>query len=309
MERLVIPGALMALVVVAAASAARDVVFPARIDLPDGWQPEGIAVSATTGSFYVGSIPTGAIYRGSVRTGKGSVLVPAKAGRQAIGIELDNRGRLFVAGGPTGDGWVVDARTGADMRSYELTTDSSTFVNDVVVTRGGAYFTDSMRAVLYRVPIAANGALGAARQEIALRGDYVHEAGFSLNGIDATPDGRTLVVVQSGSGRLYTVSPASGVARRVDLGGATVTNGDGILLDGRTLYVVRNRQNRIAVVRLAPSMRSGRVVRTLANAGLSVPTTIDDHGRRLYAVNARFGTPATATTDYWVTRLAKPPGL
>ena len=121
MERLVIPGALMALVVVAAASAARDVVFPARIDLPDGWQPEGIAVSATTGSFYVGSIPTGAIYRGSVRTGKGSVLVPAKAGRQAIGIELDNRGRLFVAGGPTGDGWVVDARTGADMRSYELT--------------------------------------------------------------------------------------------------------------------------------------------------------------------------------------------
>jgi sugar lactone lactonase YvrE len=166
-----------------------------------------------------------------------------------------------------------------------------------------------MRPVLYRVPIGANGGLGATRQEITLRGDYVHEAGFSLNGIDATPDGKTLVVVQSGSGKLYTVNPATGVARRVDLGGATVTNGDGILLDGRTLYVVRNRLNRVAVVRLAPTMRSGRVVRTLASPGLSVPTTIDDHGRRLYAVNARFGTPASATTDYWVTRLAKPRGL
>jgi hypothetical protein len=36
-----------------------------------------------------------------------------------------------------------------------------------------------------------------------------------------------------------------------------------------------------------------------------VPTTIAEQGSRLYAVNARFGTPATPTTDYWVTRLRK----
>jgi hypothetical protein len=37
-----------------------------------------------------------------------------------------------------------------------------------------------------------------------------------------------------------------------------------------------------------------------------VPTTIAEFGQRLYAVNARFGTPVTPTTPYWVTQLRKP---
>lgn len=60
-----------------------------------------------------------------------------------------------------------------------------------------------------------------------------------------------LVVVQSNLGRLFTVDPRTGVADEIDLGDETVTAGDGILLDGKKLYVVRNQQNRIAVVRLA----------------------------------------------------------
>lgn len=289
---------------VPAASPAAEGPFPDRIALPDGFAPEGIAVGRGD-TFFVGSIPTGAIYRGSLRTGEGSILVPAAPGRQAIGLAVDERNRVFVAGGPTGQAFVYDGSTGALLAEYTLATGGGTFVNDVVVTRDGAYLTDSMRQVLYRIPIAPDGTLGAAAETIPLTGDIVFTAGFNANGIDATPDGRWLVLVQSNTGQLFRVDPATGVAREIDLGGETVTAGDGILLDGRTLYVVRNQQNRIAVVRLAPDLLSGRLVTHLTDPGFDVPTTIAEHGNRLYAVNARFGTPVTPTTEYWVTQLSK----
>jgi sugar lactone lactonase YvrE len=277
--------------------------FPEEIALPAGFAPEGIAIGQGH-TFFVGSIPTGAVYRGDLRTGEGSVLVPAAGGRQAIGLDVDPKGRLFVAGGPTGRAFVYDARNGALLAEYVLTT-NPTFVNDVVVTRDGAYFTDSLQQQLYRVPLGPGGALGSAAETIPLSGDIAFVAGFNVNGIDATPSGRTLVVVQSNLGKLFTVDPRTGVAAEIDLGGETVTAGDGILLDGKTLYVVRNQQNRIAVVALASDLRSGTLLTHLTSPGFSVPTTIAELGKRLYAVNARFGTPVTPTTPYWVTQLRK----
>jgi sugar lactone lactonase YvrE len=282
-----------------AAPVAGDASFPARIDLPDGWQPEGIAVSAG-GTFYVGSIPTGAIFSGDVRTGRGSVLVSGAPGHAATGVAIDH-GRLFVAGAATGKAFVYDAHTGAELASYQLTT-SPTFINDVVVAHGGAYFTDSLNQVLYRVPIASDGSLGAAAQTIPLGGDIVYTTGFNANGIDATPDGGTLIIVQTNVGKLFTVDPASGLTKEIALDEA-MTAGDGILLDGRTLYVVRNVQNRVAVIRLAHDLSSGTVARYITDPGLDVPTTIDRFGRFLYAVNARFSTPPGPTVPYWVTRL------
>jgi sugar lactone lactonase YvrE len=292
---------LLAVLSVSAAVAARDQVFPARIDLPDGFQPEGIAIAGQ--QVYVGSIPTGSVWRGNLRTGRGAVLVN-RTGRAAIGVAVD-RGRIFVAGGPTGRAFVYDARTGADVANLQLTT-GSTFVNDVVVTRQAAWFTDSSNPVLYRVPLSRNGRPGAqsAVRTIPLTGDYRHQAGFNLNGIEATPTGRTLVVVQSSTGKLFTVT-TSGVTREIALGGRTVPNGDGILLDGRTLYVVQNRLNKIAVFRLSANFRSASFVKEITSTSFDVPTTIDDLGRRLYAVNARFGTAPTPTTDYWLTLVRK----
>jgi sugar lactone lactonase YvrE len=276
--------------------------FPDRIALPNGWQPEGIAV-APGGTFYVGSIPTGAIYRGSVRTGLGEVLVPGAAGRAATGMKVDEHGRLFVAGASTGKAFVYDARSGDLLASYQLTT-RSTFINDVVVTRGGAFFTDSVNPVLYRVPIGPNGSLGTTAETIPLTGDIVYVAGFNANGIDATPDGRTLIIVQSNTGKVFTVDPASGATHEIALD-ESLTAGDGILLDGKTLYVVRNMQNRVAVVSLAPDLSSGSVERYLTDPGLDVPTTLGELGHRLYAVNARFTTPPGPTTTYSVTQLDK----
>ena len=303
MRRLAAIAAAAGVAVLGGVPAGAGPVFPERIDLPDGFAPEGIAIGHGH-TFFVGSIPTGAVYRGDLRTGEGRVLVPAAAGRQAIGLDVDRK-RLFVAGGPTGRAFVYDARSGALLAEYVLTT-APTFVNDVVVTRDGAYFTDSVQQQLYRVPLGPGGALGASAETIPLSGDIAFVSGFNVNVIDATPNGRTLVVVQSNLGKLFTVDPRTGVADEIDLGGETVTAGDGILLDGKTLYVVRNQQNRIAVVRLSPDLGRGSILPHLTHPDFSVPTTIAEFGQRLYAVNARFGTPVTPTTPYWVTQVRKP---
>ena len=299
----VLVGILAALAVTATAAARP---FPGVIALPTGFQPEGIAVGKGH-TFFVGSIPTGAIVRGDLRTGTVSPLVPAQAGRNAIGLATDERGRIFVAGGPTGQGYVYDAQTGASLASYQLATGADpTFVNDVVVTKDAAWFTDSFRPVLYRLAIAPDGTLGSVKA-VPLGGDFVQGPGFNANGIDATPDGKTLVIVQSGAGQLFAVDPATGNADRIELTGGNVAFGDGILLDGKTLYVVQNQLNRVAVVDLSPQLTSGRIAGHLTNPALDVPTTIAEFGNRLYAVNARFNVPPAdrPTAAYNVVQLRK----
>jgi len=133
---------------------------------------------------------------------------------------------------------------------------------------------------------------------------HVYQDGFNANGIEASPDGRTLLVIQSNTGKLFAVSAKTGVTNEVDLHGATLTNGDGLLRRGNTLYVVRNQNNEIAVVRLDRSYRSGTLTRTITNANFDVPTTVAGFGPFLYAVNARFNTPPTPDTTYTVVRVS-----
>jgi sugar lactone lactonase YvrE len=300
MRRIVLLALLGGLVVPTALAGAS---FPSVISLPNGWLPEGIAVG-NGHTFYAGSRADGAVYRGDLRTGKGDVLVPGVAGRVATGLKFA-RGKLFVSGATTGKGWVYDARTGAQLREYQLASSpGATFVNDVVVTKDAAFFTDSNRSVLYRVALSPNGSLGDL-QTLTLTGDFQFVPGFNLNGIDATPNGKTLLAVQSNTGKLYRINPTTGAATLIDLGGATLVNGDGILLHGRTLYVVQNQNNKIAVVHLSPDLAKGTVAGEITNPNFDVPTTIARFGRSLYAVNARFTTPPTPTTTYTVVRVRR----
>jgi sugar lactone lactonase YvrE len=300
---LTIAAALLAAAIVSGGAPAAQQAFPAVIQLPPGFQPEGIEVGKGT-TFYVGSVANGAIYRGNLRTGEGTILIPGEAGKAATGIELDNRSRLWVAGAGTGKAYVYDARTKALIRTYTFAA-SDTFINDVVVTRSAAIFTDSRKAVLYHVPIGPGGALGASHT-IPVTGDFSLAGGFNLNGIDATRNGKTLIAVQSNKGKLFRIDPASGVAHEISLGGESVPNGDGILLTGKTLYVVQNQLNRVAVIRLAANLGSGRVLTRLADPDFAVPTTIDDLGRRLYAVNARFGIANPGAAAFQIVQLTKP---
>jgi len=298
-------------------STSPEVTFPKIILLPNGWQPEGIASGSGT-SFYVGSLADGAIYAGDFGTGRGSVLVPGQSGLMAMGMYVDQRSNdLFVAGGVGGQGRVYDASTGALLRTYQFqdmlnASPMSTLVNDVIVTREAAYFTDSFAAFLYRVPLGPGGALPdqSAVNRIPLSGDFVQvpqvPGAFVLNsnGIEATSNGKWLVIVQTVTGSLFRVDPQTGVTKLIDLGGAALPIGDGLLFAGSRLYVVQNSLN-IAVVNLNDDLTSGAIERTITDPDFRVPSTIASFGDSLYAVNARFDTTPGPNVDYDIVKVPK----
>lgn len=283
-------------------------VFPEVIPLPDGFQPEGITAGRGP-NVLVGSLATGDIYQAHLRTGEGEIVVDAPEGRTAVGLWYETRSdTLFVAGGATGNGYVYEVTSGDTVAVLQLTEPGS-FVNDVVVGGSHAFFTDSFRPVLYRVPLSSDGrpVTDGAVEELELTGDFEFVPGaFNANGIVSTPNGKALIVVNSTLGELYRVDPETGNATLIDLGEDTVPNGDGLLIDGRTLYVVQNQLNQIAVVELHRGLTSGTIVDIVTDPDFDVPTTITDFGNALYAVNARFGTEPGPDVAYQVVRVTKP---
>jgi sugar lactone lactonase YvrE len=268
--------------------------FPGRIELPGDFGPEGIATGRGH-SFYAGSLAGAGIVRGDYLTGGTESLVTG--GGPFVGMKVDDSNQLWVAGGPAGNGYVFDADTGEQLGAFQLApVGVPSFINDVVVTDDAAWFTDSFRGVIYRVDLG-DGAIS----EVDLTALAPAEANvFRLNGIDTTPDGRTLIAVNSTAGELYRIDASTGDVSTIDTGGEAL-NGDGILLVGRVLYVVLNSGS-VAVVDLAPDLSSGTVTGQLTG-DLDVPTTLARFGPSLYVVNARFGTTDEPPIPYWVTRL------
>jgi sugar lactone lactonase YvrE len=289
----------LSVLLVAPAEASPRHAYPNRIALPRGFQPEGITIGEAPVA-YLGSLANGDIYAVQLRTGKRR-LVSKGPGSPSVGLKIDRHGLLYVAGGPSGTARVVNVRTGKT-KPYTLTDNASTFVNDVVLAPRAAWFTDSLQAQLYRVSRSRHGK--ARVRTVLLKGQWVQEPGFNANGIERTPDGHGLLVIQTPTGFLFRVDPRSGNATKVDLGGVALTNGDGLLLRGRTLYVVRNVLNQVAVVKLNRRGTKGTVVGTLKSTSFDVPTTVAAFGGSLYLPNARFNTVASPeTADYWITRI------
>jgi hypothetical protein len=276
--------------------------FPDRIELPNGFLPEGITINVWPYAWF-GSRADGDIYQANLVTGRGKVISQGP-GTPSVGLKADLRGRLFVSGGNAGDGRVVSIRSGEILASYQFTTEPS-FVNDVVLTKNAAWFTDSMRAELYRLPLGRHGDLPDEAESVSLSGDWEQTPGFNANGIAQTPDRRALLVVQSSTGLLFRVDPATGEASQVDLGGTTLTAGDGLLVVGKTLYAVQNQLNQVAEIRLNSAGTAGTLVDTHTNPDFDVPTTVAAFGPWLYLPNARFNTPPTPDTPYWVTRIRR----
>jgi hypothetical protein len=299
--RLPLTAAGVAAAAVLAAPAVARAPFPETVPVPTAFEPEGIDKLRGT-TVVVGSIPTGDLYAADVRTGRGTLLSEGGPGDAAIGVEVQGR-RILVAGGPTGKLRVVDARTGAEL--FETVAGdasqpgATTFVNDVAVLGGKAYFTDSRAPRIYELSLT-----DYAVRTIPLSGDYESLPGpdaFNLNGIDATRDG-SLIAVQTGAKKLLRIDPATGAATEVDLGGYDLANGDGLFVEGNLLSVVQNRSNQIAQFRLSPDATSARLLRVLRDPDFNVPTTVTRVAGRLYAINAEFGTPP-AGNDYAAVRV------
>ena len=277
--------------------------FPGSITLPGATSAEGIATGIGS-SFFAGDLFKGDVYRGDLRTGTASLFVDAPAGRMALGMKVDvPHNLIFVAGGFTGQGYVYNARTGADIATLEFADPvlGPTVINDVIVANGAAWFTDSAQPHLYRVPIGADGSIGAP-STLVVKGLAADLTGaFNMNGIAATPDGKTLIVAHTGDRTLYTVDPATGDSAIIagpDGLTVKVPDVDGILLEAGRLWAVQNFSNQVTALRLSPDLSSATVDGVITNKRFEVPTTVARDGSRLAVVNAKFDTgfPPTATS-------------
>ena len=271
---------------------------PARdsIVLPGATSAEGIAIGSGS-TFYAGDLFVGDIYRGDLQRGTASRFIDAPPGRMAVGMAVDQRhGLLVVAGGFTGQAYLYDIASGATVAVYQLGDPTvGSIINDVAVTRSGAWFTDSAAARLYFVPIGPAGALGLA-QTLPLSGPAAALTGpFNLNGIAATPNGSTMIVAHTANARLYTVDPTTGSS--AEISGVTVANVDGIVLGAGQLWAVQGFNNQISVIDLSPDLTTGVVTRVITSNLFQVPATAARHGRRLAVVNAKFDTGIPPTAD------------
>jgi sugar lactone lactonase YvrE len=302
-KRLALAGIVAAMVVPVSGVAAEsghghDGDHPDTIDLPAQFVGEGVAVGKNR-TFYAGSVfgPTGGfIARGDLRKGTSEVFISDPLVPAATGLKADLRhDLLWVSGAGSGQAAVYTLENGDPVVALTLAAPATSFINDVIVTRKAAYFTNSFAPEIYRVPVSNHGEVGAP-ETIALSGPAAETiaGSFNLNGIEAAKDGRTLIVVNSTTGKLFTVDAKTGGSALIDVDGMTFPTGDGILLQGRTLYVLQNGNspgvpNQINVVRLNRDLTEGRLVDTITSPLFETATTLARRGDLLVAVNSQFG--------------------
>jgi sugar lactone lactonase YvrE len=290
---------LLALVAAVAAPAAA--ARPAEvIVLPGASSAEGIAAGRGA-TFYAGDLFAGDNFRGNVQRGTAELFIDAPAGRMAVGMAADLAHQLlFVAGGFTGQAYVYDLRSGATVATYQLGAPASSLINDVALTKDGAWFTDSFQAQLYFVPVSRAGVPGPTFRTLGLSGPaatLIGNGAVNLNGIQATANGKTLIVAHSANAQLYTVDPATGASATI--AGVSVPNVDGIVLEAGRLWAVQNFSNQVSRIRLRPDLTSGVVEKIITSDLFQVPTTAARFGSRLAVVNAKFDTGIPPTADQY----------
>ena len=287
-------------------------VFTLQPD-PDAGNPEGIAFDKRSRSFFVGITPggtaAGTIYRGTLGSDTLTPYIPGGAGKAAIGLKV-RRGKLYVAGGPTGTITVYDLATKQPVAAFE--TGTGGFLNDLVVTRrGDVYVTDSVRPTLWHVTADQVRAGSGTPQALNVGGDdgipYEPDE-FNVNGIVAK-GGRTLVVVNSFSGKLFRIELGDGGASidEIDeIEGATVPGGDGMLLDRGRLVVVQGApRNQLSFLKLRRGASEARLERVRTSNKLRGPSTVDVAKGLYLVVNADFATSQKPFTVAGLPRRSK----
>lgn len=298
------------LVPAGAATASGSDMVPARIDLPTGWQPEG--VTSGLGKIFSGSIAGNGLYAADIRTGKGKVILPGHPGLTIAGLYFARRtGVVWAVGsdGGTPTVWAVDAASGAVRAAVPVpAVTQPAFLNDVVATRHAVWVTESFGNRLVRIRLGHDGLPMGEPQVREIPAPYPTSAptDFKANGIRALRDG-SLVLNQSTAGGLWRYDPKHRRVTQIKVTGSpAVLSGDGLDLHGSTLYNVRGSGGQdVTVLRLREhhGVWTAKVKGVLSSTDVDVPTTGTLAAGSFWVVNARFGNPSPATADFWVTRL------
>jgi len=257
--------------------------------------PEGVAVDPATGAIYTNSANTGVVFRVDPDTGAVVRIAdplglgdspPAKPVSVALGLKADGQGRLWVAGARTGSMHVVDIATGERLARF-TTPEGAWLINDVALTPDAAYFTDTLRPVLWRV--ARDSVVdGALEPWLSFEGtalEYGEEP--NLNGIVATPDGRFLIVVLMKTGRLFRIDTHSREVAAIDAGSSALDGGDGLALVGQRLFLVRQSASEVVALDLSPDLATAVEAKRIKPSELAWPATVAVRGDRLIVANSQ----------------------
>jgi sugar lactone lactonase YvrE len=268
------------------------------IVLPGAGSAEGIA-RGEGDTFYAGDLFAGDIFRGDLedRTAKRFIDLP-DGQRQAVGMTTDLRhDLLFVAGGATGQAYVYDLDSGETVATYQFHPPFEALINDVTLTRDGAWFTNSLAGELFLIPVGRHGELGEFRT-LPLAGPAGGITGdFNLNGIAAVRHGRTLIVAHSGDGRLYTVDPDTGES--AEIAGVDVPGVDGIVVKNRRVWAVQGMLDQVSEWRLDRRLTEGTLQEVISDDDLQFPSTAIHFDGRLAVVNAKFDTGFPPTAEQY----------
>lgn len=231
--------------------------------------PEGVAYDAQRGILYTGSATNGTVYAINAATGAVSKFSEGGAlGRRvALGLKVDGQGRVWIAGGQQGTVSILTP-DGMILKVLETPMSPMPYLNDLTpAPDGNVYVTDSRRPVIFRVDRNLNLTAWLDLGKTPIK----YGPGVNLNGIVATPDGRSLLVMQTNTGDLWRIDLRTKAVKRV-MGG--LMNGDGLLLDGRTLYVARNKDQVVSKVSLSADSGTGTLVAEEPLTGLRFPATL-----------------------------------
>jgi hypothetical protein len=274
------------------------VIWPDLIPIPVGFEAEGIELGKDQ-DFFVGSMSfsgnltnAGAIYKGNLATGEGQLLVPP-TGKQVVGLSYDARtDYLYGATGHLGNleaGVKVYAGTSGRLLG-EIIFGDGLVINDVLVTDTGVYCTDSISTTLYKLPLEDDRKVFSSTVEKIEMTGFEMVEGFNANGLTGDFDGKELLIINIGTGVLYLVDTESGAASPVNIQGSATSfvNGDGLYMDGRTLYIMRNFAQKIAVVEISDDLTQGTFIKNLVSDDFAIPTTIIGFGNCIYAINTHY---------------------
>ncbi len=256
----------------------------------------------------------GTLYKGTLDDPTAEVFLPAGApdGRtEAVGVNVDKEGRLYVAGGSTGTLFVYDIETKEEVARFE--TGAGGFINDVTITKkGDVYFTDSFHPFIYKVTEEQVEAGGGVPEAISLLPEVNYGSGtqnplspFNANGIRAMQNGKYVIFSDTNDGKLYRLETATNEIQEIQVQGQT-NNPDGLELRGHTLYVVDNQNELIVKVWLSGDYLEGRVVSNTTSPEFHTPTTVSIAGGRLLVANAEFFDQSEAGPPYYVVSIPKP---